>query len=64
MPHPKLPLNWTLHYEGIGVYPSSKAYTVCYNGIPQYSISVDKPQKGSHIPIDQHIRNIWRRELC
>lgn len=63
-PHPKLPPGWTLRYDGLGVFPGSRQYSVKLNGVSQYTISVDRPGSGSRITIQDHIRNIWHRELA
>jgi len=63
----KLPKGWTLRYFGVGVYPSSRQYAVCYHGIYWFAISVDqKPGTGARLTIEDHIDYIYQRntELC
>ena len=59
----KLPKGWTFQYLAVGVFASSKQYLVLRNGIPQFEISVDRPQRGAAITIYNHLIYIWRREF-
>jgi hypothetical protein len=36
---------------------------VLHNGAPQFEISVDRPQRGAAITINDHLRYIWRKEF-
>lgn len=61
--HPKLPKGWTFKYLGIGVFGSSKQYQVFHKDRPEFEISVDKPQRGAALTINDHLKYIWRREF-